>query len=208
LKDAGYVDSIVFGDETISEEFGPLGSGTVVAQSPKDATLRPGTWIVEPDSGDVAASIQDSLKSLGQEVLITRFEESAELVPSDSPFDAIGHNDLIAKLESLDSPLRGVIHLASLDGHNTDAAVEELANDIKHSTGSALGLTKVLMEAGLSPSNGVWFVTSGAQVLEIEQFGVLSGSTLWGFAKVVGLEAPYLNPIVVDLEPSNFKIDE
>ncbi len=208
LKDAGYVDSIVFGGETISEESGPLGSGTVVAQAPKDATLRSGTWIIEPDSGDVAIQLQDTLESLDQKVLITRSEESAELVPIGWPLESIGHNDLLESLESLESPLRGVIHLASLDGHNTEATVEELANDIKHSTGSALGLTKVLMEAGISPTNGVWFVTSGAQVLEIEQSGVLSGSTLWGFGKVVGLEAPFLTPRVVDMEPSNFRIDE
>ena len=57
-------------------------------------------------------------------------------------------------------------------------------------------------------TNGMWFVTSGAQVLEIEHSGVLSGSTLWGFGKVVGLEAPYLNPRMVDIEPSSLQIDD
>lgn len=208
LKDAGYVHSIVFGDETISEESGPLGSGTVVGQAPKDGTLRPGTWIIEPNSGNVAIQLQDILQSLKQEVLITRFEESPGLASDDELLDTIGHSELLATLESLESPLRGVIHLASMDGHDTNASVEELADDIRLATGSALSLTKVLMESGISPTNGMWFVTSGAQVLEIEHSGVLSGSTLWGFGKVVGLEAPYLNPRMVDIEPSSQQIDD
>ena len=208
LKDAGYVESIVFGGETISDESGPLGSGTVVAQAPKDGTLRSGTWIIDPDSGSVAAQVRHALESMDQDVLITRSEESSDQDSSEILSGAIGHDELLKALESLDSPLRGVIHLASLDGHDTNATIEELASDIKHGTRSALGLTKVLMESGINPTNGMWFVTSGAQVLETEQSGVLSGSTLWGFGKVVGLEAPYLTPRMVDIDPSRSQIDE
>lgn len=208
LRDAGYVESIVFGGETISEESGPLGSGTVVAQAPRERTLRSGTWIVEPDSGEVAPQIQDILESLNQKVLLTRCEETSHPTSNGVMKDSIGHNELLEVLETLKSPLRGVIHLASLSGHDESASVEELANDLKRSTGSALSLTKVLMESGISPTNGMWFVTNGAQVLETEQSGVLSGSTLWGFGKVVGLEAPYLTPRMVDVDPSSPSIDE
>lgn len=208
LKDAGYEDSIVFGGETLSDDTGPLGSGTVVAQAPKSPMLRPGTWIIEPDSGDVGSRIKQTLESLGQEVVVTSYESPSEQVSVQSSPGTIGHNELLATLDSLSSPLRGVIHLAALDGHDINASVEELALDIKSGTGSALSLVKVLMESGINPTSGLWFVTRGAQVLETEQSGILSGSTLWGFGKVVGLETPYLNPKVVDLDPIEDDIDE
>ena len=96
-------------------------------------------------------------------------------------------------------PLKGVVHLAALDGHGAQATTEELAEDARGAVSSALALVQGLMDAGATPTQGVWFVTRGAQVLERD--GELAGSTLWGFGKVVAREAAYLQPRMIDLDP-------
>ena len=58
-----------------------------------------------------------------------------------------------------------------------------------------------LSDSDVIPENGVWFVTRGAQVLERELSGELAGATLWGLGKVVTLEAPHLQPRMIDLDP-------
>ncbi len=61
---------------------------------------------------------------------------------------------------------------------------------------------KVLMS---SITEGVWFLTRGAQALE-RDYGQkvaanLSGSLLWGFGKAVAREAGYLQARMIDLDP-------
>ena len=57
-------------------------------------------------------------------------------------------------------------------------------------------------DAGATPEKGLWFVTSGAQVLERERGGSLAGAALWGFGKGVEREATHLKPRMLDLDPA------
>ncbi len=208
LADAGFVDSRVFGRETLSDESGPLGSGTVVARAPDTLLLNPGTWVVEPDSGTVSDRLIQELKSLNQSVVVTS-DGADSSVKGHEAVEYVSHGELPDILSSLsqEAPLRGVLHLRALDGHAVDATTAEIAADVKDATGSALRLTQALMEAGVSPANGTWFITRGAQVLEREQTGQIAGSALWGFGKVVDLEASFLTPRMVDLDPINDSFD-
>lgn len=204
LADSGYIDAVVFGDETITDTSGPLGSGTIVAQAPVKSTLKPGTWIIETDSGGLADRLAKKLQSIDQSVILTRCENSnsANAARQDAE---VGHNELPAVLAQIteEQPLRGVVHLAALDGRGVEATTHQLAQDIKNSAASALSLTQELMGAGVRPTNGTWFVTRGAQVLECEQTGMISGSALWGFGKVAGLESSFLGARMVDLDPDS-----
>ena len=199
LSDAGYVDAVVFGSETVSDTSGPLGSGTVVAQNPVDTQLRPGTWIVERDQGNIGTRLINWLESLDQNVIVT----SANDEHDSSTQKAVSHVELAELLEQLPSeqPLRGVIHLKGVDGHGTSSTAAELSSDIKAVTTSALSLTQVLIESGIRPTSGISYVTCGSQVLECEQIGQLAGATLWGFGKVAELESSLLTPRMIDLDP-------
>ena len=208
LDDAGYVDSHVFGGETLTENSGPLGSGTVVAFAPEQTTLPSGTWIIESDSGGLGSSLQQELTSLGQSVITTKFEKSDD-ESSAAESAPCGHSELVEILSELreEEPLRGVIHLSALDGNGVGASTHQMATDVRHATESALSLTQVLMDSGLRPSNGTWFVTKGAQILECEQSGELAGSALWGFGKVAGLESSFLGARMFDLDPDYDSVD-
>ena len=110
-----------------------------------------------------------------------------------------------ALLEGLptDAPLHGVVHLAALDGHGPRATTEELAEDVKRAGAGALALVQGVMDAGLTPAKGLWFVTRGAQVLERERAGELAGATLWGLGKAMAREASHLGARMLDLDPED-----
>ena len=100
-----------------------------------------------------------------------------------------------------DVPLRGIVHLASLDGRSENATATELGEDATRTSGSALALVQGIGDADATPENGVWFITRGGQVLERERHGQLTGALLWGLGKVVARETPHLKPRMIDLDP-------
>ena len=64
-----------------------------------------------------------------------------------------------------------------------------------------MALVQGVAESNVTPAKGLWFITRGAQILERERGGELAGSVLWGLGKVVALEAPHLQPRMIDLDP-------
>ena len=209
LRGAGFDDSLVFGGETLSETSGPLGSGTIVARAPEQLALPAGTWVMEPDSGEVASRVYEALRSSGQRVVISSF--SGEFSDSEGELgeERVDHEKLGEVLETLpaNAPLRGVIHLSALEGPGVDAGTEDLAKSISQIGASALSLVQVLMDSGVTPSHGTWFVTRGAQVLGQERSGQLAGATLWGIGKVAALEAPHLIPRMIDMDPNGGSVE-
>ena len=107
---------------------------------------------------------------------------------------------LLQELPS-DTPLHGIVHLSSLDGHGPQATTAEIAADAKRTAGSALALVQGIANVDAMPAKGVWLVTRGGQVVEKERGGELAGATLWGIGKVMAREAVHLQPRMIDLEP-------
>ena len=200
LAEAGYDHSVVFGSETVSDTSGPLGSGTIVAQNPKDTRLQPGTWVVECDQGDIGTRLVSWFESLDQNVIVTSI---------DGENDSTAHSELAELFERLpdEKPLAGVVHLKGVDGHGVNSTTEELASDIEAATSSALGLTQVLIETGAQPKFGISYVTRGSQVLECEQEGQLAGAALWGLGKVTELESSLFASRMIDLDPEEEQFD-
>ena len=210
LSEAGYQDVVVFGGEQISEETGPLGSGTILAQASQDVVLEPGTWIIESDATGTGTRLRDSLEALNQRVIFSSYRSKEESSPDSSETHHVDHIELFDVVQDIPkhTPLRGVIHLTALDGGDNNLSTDELANDIEHATASALSLAQVLIDSGVSPTNGVWLVTKGAQILNDERKGSLSGATLWGFGKVVSLESSLLHSRMLDLDPYMESFDD
>ena len=61
------------------------------------------------------------------------------------------------------SPVAGVVHLSTLQGHAEPAAPEELARTAADEGARALALVQGLLDAEAVPTSGTWFVTEGAQ---------------------------------------------
>ena len=204
----------------------PVGSSVIIARGPADVAPSPGVWVIAADANGVAAELAVGLASRNQTVVVARekaasSDDTNEIQGVISSFiDPSDRNDwqnLLIELPK-DAPLKGVVHLAALDGHGVTASTPEMAEDVTRAGASALALVQGILDADVTPTEGVWFVTRGAQVLEHDRIdkasGELGGATLWGFGKVIARESGHLQPRLIDLDTvtdestTDFLVDE
>ena len=201
LADAG------FGEVEVLGEAEGLPQGVVLARAPAEVEEAPGLWVVALDEGGAGLDLCAELARRNQRVVaVVDAEGLGETETSGvevERVDVMSRQEWRSLLERVceEDRLRGVVHLRALSGHGNGADAAELAGDVKRGTGSALALVQGLVDAGMEPSGGLWMVTRGAQVVDRESGGELSGAALWGLGKTVALEAGGLRPRMVDLDP-------
>ncbi|MCY3952396.1 MAG: SDR family NAD(P)-dependent oxidoreductase [bacterium] len=208
LADAGFEGAEVLGLETSDATARP-DRGVIIAAGPAEVTEPAGLWVIAADRSGVADGLAAELAARNQTVVLARAGSAGIAAPGKS---GVNQQEVVperrdswrALLEALpgDIPLCGVVHLMGTDGHGPGATTDELADDTRHAAASALALLQGLADVDATPGNGVWFVTRGAQVLEKEPTGQLTGATLWGLGKVVAREAAHLQPRMIDLDPA------
>ena len=209
LSDVGFEGIEVLGvDDTYSHEM--LDKGVIVAQGPAQVTEAPGLWVLMSDGCAVAEELASEMAARNQTVVLANGEASdGNMTDVAGPavvkltVDTESRESWQSLIESLptDVPFNGVVHMGTLEGHGLEATTEEIAEDVKRSVTSALTLVQGVSDSDVIPAKGVWFITRGGQVLERERDGELVGATLWGMGKVVSLEAPHLQPRMIDLDP-------
>ncbi len=207
LGDAGLEEAVVLGPD----ESGTPDKGVIVARGPAKVMEPAGLWILAADRGGVADELAAALAARNQTVVLAGGEASqnGRAAPDDpmirtSAVDVDSRESWQSLLADLptDAPLTGIVHLAALDGHGPQSTAEEFAADARLTGASALALVQGIADADVTPANGVWLVTRGAQVLERERGGQLTGAVLWGVGKVIRHEAGHLQPRMIDLDPS------
>ncbi len=211
LGDAGFEAAEVLGADEL-DDGGPLGPGVILARGPEAVTTPAGVWLLAADRGGTAARLAAALAQRNQTVVLAgevsdpKAAETASAPPDveRTRIDMGSRQAWKAVIDALsaDVPLRGVAHLSALDGHGPTATTAEMAEDVRRATGSALALLQGLTDADATPTEGVLFVTAGAQVLEGERSGQLAGATLWGFGKALAREAQHLRTRMIDLDPA------
>ena len=210
LGDVGFGEVEVLGiNESDPAEF--PDKGVIVARGPVEVREAPGVWVLAADDGGLAARLADELAARNQTVLLAGDGEPDVGTQQVSGAGVTGASVEMAQRESWcsliqdlppDLPLHGAVHLMALDGHGAEATHAEMAGDVGRAGASALAMVQGMMDADAKPEKGVWFLTRGAQVLEREHGGELSGAVLWGFGKAVALEAADLQPRMIDLDPA------
>ena len=212
LTDVGMEDARVLGGDRGSDE-PPSGSGVIMARGPREIVQLKGVWVLASDDDGMAEKLAAELAEQNQTAVLAgeRFNgvrpDSAEGIIR-VPLDPENREDWRSLIEDLpkDCPFSGIVHLGSFDGHGTEATTDELAQDTKKAGASALAMVQGLLDAGISPDLGTWFVTRGAQSLERDYMqdsvAELAGAAVWGFGKAVAREAGYLHPRMIDLDPS------
>ena len=212
LTDTGYDEIGFIGNAGITGDE-PLSSVIIIAKGPKEVTLSPGVWVVAADTNGTAEKIATEFALRNQRVIFANDEvaiegisdQNSKVIPTAlEPTKRESWRSLLENLPT-DTPLRGIVHLMALDGHGTTANVQQMEKDVTRGTSTALALTQGIADANAIPNDGIWFVTRGAQALEQDRInrtsGELAGATLWGFGKVMALEAPHLQPRIIDLDP-------
>ena len=211
LSDAGFMGAEVLGpDET--QPYERLDKGVIVAQGPEQVTEPPGVWVLAGDRGSFAERLSAQLAARNQTVLVASADAAEDKAHTSS---VSGVSTISLDVENRDSwrslfkalpqdvPLNGVVHLRALDGNGVNATTNQMAKNVEDIGATALAMTQGAIESDVAPEKCLWFVTRGAQVLERENNGELAGATLWGLGKVVALEAPHLQPRMVDLDPGS-----
>jgi len=205
LTDTGFGDVAILGFDASDPNARP-DRGVIVAQGPADVTETPGLWVLAADRGGAAAELAQELAAHNQTVVVSGAGPAEDGAGTIGAFVEPERRESWKSLfEDLpgDLPLRGVVHLAALDGHGPEATTEDMAASARQAAASGLALGQGLLDADIAPENGVWFVTRGAQVLERERNGQLAGATLWGLGKVMAREAVHLQPRMIDLDPAD-----
>ena len=193
LGAAGFGEVEVLGVDK-SESAGQPDRGVIIAQGPEEVTEQGGTWILSADRGGVAAELAAELAARNQTVVLacsdeSQVEEGSKVIKKSIDMEQReAWQTLVTGLPD-DVPLSGIVHLAALDGHGSQATTGEMAKDAKWATATTLALVQGVIDSDVTPEKGVWMVTRGAQVLEQERGGELAGALLWGFGKVVAKEA-------------------
>ncbi len=209
LGDAGFEGAEVLGAEE-SQTVEMLDKGVIVARGPAQITESPGLWVLVEDQGGVAEELAAALAARNQTVVLAHGEASeSSLRAATGPavlrtvVDAGDRESWRSLIEDLpdDVQLSGVVHLQALEGHGAQATTGEIAADVRHAGVGALAMVQGLGDSGVIPEKGIWFLTQGSQILEREREGELAGAVLWGLGKVVALEAPHLQPRMIDLDP-------
>ena len=211
LANTGFDEIAILGFDESDPNVKP-DRGVILARGPAEVTAAPGVWLLAADQGGVAAGLATKLAAHNQTVVLAGPETSSGEAPAK---DGAGVTEAFVETARRDSwtslledlpggpPLAGIVHLAALDGHGAGATTEEMAEDARHGTASALALTQALMDGDFAPSKGLWFMTRGAQAVERERGGQPAGALLWGFGKVAAREAPQLQPRMLDLDPAD-----
>lgn len=98
-------------------------------------------------------------------------------------------------------PLRGIVHLWSLDTVRDEVTAVSLAADQQQVCGSVLHLVQALAVVPQPSLTGMWLVTQGTQPVGANLDSVtVTSSTLWGLGRTFALEQPDLRCVCVDLD--------
>ncbi len=171
-----------------------------------------GSWLIAADRTSVGAALAERLARRGQRCILVeplvepgkgyaRTGEDRYRLPGE---DARDWERLLAEAFAGAPPLRGVVHLWSLDAAPTAETLTEsadtLSSDVRHGCGSLLALAVALARRDALAQGGLWVVTRGAQVTAKEACDSLAQAPIWGLAKVLALEHPELACRRVDFE--------
>ncbi|GAB1541022.1 hypothetical protein NUACC21_36910 [Scytonema sp. NUACC21] len=183
----------------------------------KSGIQKTGTWLIFADLEGVGQNLANLLRAQGHSCILVhpgntynfRKDGTWSINPS-SPAD---FECLFQEvLETLESPLQGIIHLWSLEAQLTSSlTISSLEQAQTLGVGSVLHLLQALIKgletkkngdfpASVSPLPQLWLVTRGAVPVGSELPGVAQ-SSLWGLGKVVALEHPELWGGMLDLAP-------
>jgi acyl transferase domain-containing protein/acyl carrier protein len=175
--------------------------------SPSSPTLpQPGHWLLFADRGGVASALARRLAELGESYRLVRprdgeggggANETTVNPLALEEFEAL----LSRERQEAGRPLRGIVHLWSLDAPSTlELTDEALEGAQRQGCGSALHLVQALARGGASEDCRLWLVTREAMEAGGRTGISVAQAPLWGLAGVIAAEHPELWGGAIDLE--------
>ena len=207
LESQGFSEATVIAPGAAAAEAVLLARGPSEVASASDDDSVGGSWLILADRQGVGEQLAARLRQQQQHCLLVQQGEETgrfhdECCRIRAQDDADRWERLMQEQLADAPPLRGVVHLWSLDAADTqDTTAESLAADTELSCRSVLHLVQALVQ-DRQLTAGLWLVTGGGQATGEEDGGSLAQSSLWGLGKVLALEHPELACRRVDLDPA------
>lgn len=180
-------------------------------ESQKSPPIAQGRWVLFCDTGGVGDQLSLFLKSRGHVVDRVYWGKSEESWPPGSyhvdPDNLADFQELFGQsVRGTDEPpLRGVVHLWSLDSPRPDETASE-GLDLAQRLGckSVLHVVQSLLRTSGERLPRVWLVTKGAQPVYSADKSLLSvaQAPLWGFGRALAQEQQELGGGLIDLDPA------
>jgi acyl transferase domain-containing protein/acyl carrier protein len=169
-----------------------------------ELTFEPGTWIVLADQGGVGQALATLLEKQGQCCFVVH---PGNLYKADDTrhrvINPANHSDFERLFEEVlktsELPLRGVVHLWSLEIAAPDElTIASLEQAQMGGCGSVLHLVQTLIRHSQSIAPRLWLVSQGAVPIGNHSVAVAQ-VPLWGMGKAIALEHPELWGGMLDL---------
>ncbi len=155
-------------------------------------TEPPGGWVILADRQGVGQELATQLERQGNTCMLVGASESA------TPPAAI--QQLLQDLIQTGQPIRGIVHLGSLDsppGFTTTA--DSLPAEQHRLCGDVLHWVQAIVKAKLSPLPRLWLITQNVHPVECHQPLVVAPLSLWGLGRVIAVEHAELWGGLIDL---------
>lgn len=154
-----------------------------------------GRWLIFAPEGDLG---EELARRLGQCILVRSGEGYEKLDEGNYRVSPTQPEDFLRLLRSIsqEQPLKGIVHLWSLD-----ALIEDLAVACELGCASALNLVKAIVSSFSAKSVPIMLVTAGVHNIDEEMNPVqLQQAPLWGLGRTIFKEHPELMSRCLDLE--------
>ncbi len=170
-------------------------------------TGKGGAWLVFCDRAGIGESLAARLEA-GGEPCVRVFTADAYRAEGRATYHLnAGRRDdftqLMREISALGHPLRGIVHLWSLDLLSTDTGSAINGDGSEVSWATALHLVQALAELGSAAAPRLWLVTAGVQAAGSNEPAIsVAQSPLWGLGSAVANEHPEFECTRLDLSGS------
>ena len=170
--------------------------------TPLTQTEGHGHWLIFADRAGVGQSLAALLDEKGDSCTLVYStlsfpgEQNGRFILDPTRPEAFQH-----LLTAQKRPLRGIVHLWSLDTVGDEITAVSLAADQQQVCGSVLHLVQALASVPQPELAGLWLVTQGSQPVGSKATSLsIASSTLWGLGRTIALEQPDLRCACIDLD--------
>lgn len=168
----------------------------------KNGFQKSGSWLIFTDTKGIGNSLANLLQAQGHHCFLVQpgdtYQFDSATTWSINPTRSTHVERLIQDVLNMsDRPLKGVIHLWSLDTAEP-LTIPSLEQAQQLGVGSVLHVLQALTKYNPSDSARLWLVTQNAVAIEPSDLAVAQ-APLWGLGRVIALEHPELWGGMVDL---------
>jgi amino acid adenylation domain-containing protein len=164
------------------------------------SVVTPGCWIVFADKTGIAESLYKKIETSG-DTAVTIFANSKNNILE---MDTVGYYKDILKENIVNNniPCKGIIYMWAIDGPaSEDLTSDALQKETQLHYVNIVHLIRAIVSIEIKVKK-FCFVTRGAKSINLENDAVsVTQSPLWGLRKVIALEHPEINSMVVDFSP-------